>query len=847
MNEFKSIIDNDFCGERMSFLQMIDRYCIVIPVIQRDYVQGRLDEHATEVRKNFVRSLIAYIRDIKGRSHDLDFIYGTINSTSSRRNEFIPLDGQQRLTTLFLLHFYLAGRSNHFKEFISKMTIDDRTYKFAYKTRNSSTLFCERLQSKFQNSENKETDIFQQLVLAEAQNSKKMTSLLSGTIQDQGWFYKSWLEDPTISGMLATLDEIDSQFLELKDQYTWWEAYERLFGVTEGASNPITFQLLPLNGYSRSDDLYIKLNARGIHLSDFENFKARIEDLIEYDAMSCKEDFKNKVDGVWSDYLWRYRGGKDNTDAIMENLFRNFIAFCFRANDRNVMDYLLEQNKKSMRFTFTRYCELGVMHRRDEQIDQDNVAAEKTMIKKVMDFLDVFCNDTTTPESFKCDWFKADEFIKNRVISSGATYHQRLRFYSYLRYVSIHLGTLDNQELKQWMRLVRNLDDATDIDDSAKFSQALDSIDEILENVGNQKIQDWLSTSARSYKVKFFRERQMKEECIKAELMKRESTYHLYAVKEAVEIGDKDEYLKGQMGFVLEFSDAYTKYNEDKITALNKDEIKEIGNKAKLYVEKTKAIIYALKANQGKIVADRLLERALLSLGMYMRKNSAKSLNLCNQLNDPYNSWKTMLFMEKENADSRDIFKTMLDSVAVNSIEKDLHTIISNHSSDSEIPTWRRMLIDNKKLIDYCTQGFIYMEDWGKMNKNNTDIILLSQSQMNHYHSELCSQDLNTRYNWSTCRFDHGYHARKSYDADSSIFVAFQNQTGDKYEFRLTHWNGTWQYWFSDGEGNLADNIFMFTPTDPSKGETILDDAISFLGNNNSPKFYPLNKLTFKG
>lgn len=71
MNEFKSIIDKDFCGERMSFLQLIKRYSIVIPVLQRDYAQGRTDDHATEVRKNFVRNLISYIRDVNNCSHDL--------------------------------------------------------------------------------------------------------------------------------------------------------------------------------------------------------------------------------------------------------------------------------------------------------------------------------------------------------------------------------------------------------------------------------------------------------------------------------------------------------------------------------------------------------------------------------------------------------------------------------------------------------------------------------------------------------------------------------------------------------------------------------------------------------
>ena len=141
-----SIIDNNFSGERMSFLQLIDKCHIVIPVIQRDYAQGRTDdEHVTEVRKNFVKNLISYLRDTEISSHDLDFIYGTVNETSNQWSEFIPLDGQQRLTTLFLLHWFLAGRGGKFDDFAAKMKVGANGYKFAYKTRNSSKMFCEKL------------------------------------------------------------------------------------------------------------------------------------------------------------------------------------------------------------------------------------------------------------------------------------------------------------------------------------------------------------------------------------------------------------------------------------------------------------------------------------------------------------------------------------------------------------------------------------------------------------------------------------------------------------------------------------------------------------------------------
>ena len=47
--------------------------------------------------------------------------------------------------------------------------------------------------------------------------------------------------------------------------------------LTSEASPIITFQLLELKGFELSDDLYIKMNARGKPLTTFENTKAKIE------------------------------------------------------------------------------------------------------------------------------------------------------------------------------------------------------------------------------------------------------------------------------------------------------------------------------------------------------------------------------------------------------------------------------------------------------------------------------------------------------------------------------------------------------------------------------------------
>lgn len=851
MNQPTSKTNAIICGRRMTFLQMIDDYRIVIPVIQRDYAQGRENEKVTEVRKNFVKSLISDIKDQSGQFHDLDFIYGTVNQTASTIDEFIPLDGQQRLTTLFLLYLYVAGRNGHYEDFTARMKASDGTFKFSYKTRNSSTMFCERLLQEYSITEFDETcnktvtkniNIFDLLkkkekcfVQAGVQSGKPRVSYISEIIKNQGWFYLSWLNDPTVAGMLVMLDEINSQFINDPEKNLLSIAYNRLFNDDQTAP-PITFQMLPLNGYSRTDDLYIKLNARGLHLSDFENFKARIEELMKNDKLAKINDFMQKIDIDWNEYLWPHRGKADNTDGILENLFRNFIAFAYRdvKYDKKTMGekmaYLLEQNDKSMRFTFSRYCELGVFHERKEAVDQTRINLEKNMIEKIISFFDIFCNEITTPENATCKWLDAKRFIHDRFIDKTIPfYSNRLRLYAYLQYHNTHGTSIDPDDLNQWMRFVRNLDEATDIDAPENFYQAITSIDNLLDAIGHKKVQEWLSTDGRYYTISFFRQREMKEECIKAELIAQEKKFGLDTIKNAVYEGDMNSYLTGQMGFVFEFAGVYPLYENDKIKSLSRVDLYHIGLTVSGYTQKSIALFNILSSDSpGVLATDRLLERALLSLGMYLRENSAKRWNFCNMMKDPYNSWKTLLFVEKENAQGRNIFKDMLGQISVSSIQTDLEKIISN-SKKKKLPIWRRLIIDNKALIDYCSQGFLYIEDKDKINDDEADVILLNQSQMNHYHSELFTRDL-----FEKLRniFQIGYRPERKYEIDSTIYIKFKKNGSDKiYELRLWHWDGDWDHKIIDEDNN---NVSIpITLTNQKDGEQILKDVFTFLKLNN--------------
>ena len=84
-----------------NLLSLLKYYEIEVPKLQRDYAQGREDAHSRAVRERFVKDLWEVLRAEK--ELNLDLVYGYQESS-----KLILIDGQQRLTTLWLLYWYVA-------------------------------------------------------------------------------------------------------------------------------------------------------------------------------------------------------------------------------------------------------------------------------------------------------------------------------------------------------------------------------------------------------------------------------------------------------------------------------------------------------------------------------------------------------------------------------------------------------------------------------------------------------------------------------------------------------------------------------------------------------------------
>ena len=99
--------DSISTAKETSFWNFIKDNTVEIPLIQRDYAQGRTGKE--KLRKNFLGDLKKALDNEKpynDKALKLDFVYGSVEHGSMN-----PLDGQQRLTTLWLLHWYIALRA----------------------------------------------------------------------------------------------------------------------------------------------------------------------------------------------------------------------------------------------------------------------------------------------------------------------------------------------------------------------------------------------------------------------------------------------------------------------------------------------------------------------------------------------------------------------------------------------------------------------------------------------------------------------------------------------------------------------------------------------------------------
>ncbi|MDI9312757.1 MAG: DUF262 domain-containing protein [Limnohabitans sp.] len=525
-------MNNNPTSEKLTFRELINKHKVEIPIIQRDYAQGR--EGKAAIRTNFLNALLEVINDKK---LELDFVYGSVKNSVLQ-----PLDGQQRLTTLFLLHWFVALKENQLDN-----TLKELLTKFTYETRTSSREFCIDLINKG-------------VVYNEEKN-------ISEQIIDSSWFFLSWKRDPTIKSMLTMLDAIQQTFQNKT------EVWDNL--------NNISFHYIELQNFGLSDDLYIKMNARGKPLTDFENFKAKFEQYVKQNnwenSENPTESFSHQIDTVWTDLFWYYRNEENVFDEQLLNFFRTLalINYTFKAKKDDKFRGIIDLLRSGQNLSFNQYLELGCF-------DEDYFKTFKIVLNKISDKngLKTFLSNTT---------YADEKEIFNGAIKNNLGYAELLKLFALYQHFS-NEKDIDEVNLQNWMRIVRNLVEAHRLyyDNANTFADSLVFFSKLIPYRNNivEYFRDTVNPEDKGF-PKFI----IEEEKLKANLILQNDDW-----KNAIIEIENHGYFNGQIGFILDWC-------KDENGIYNTDKFKE-------YAEKAKAVF----SNDGlKNFENFLFERALLA------------------------------------------------------------------------------------------------------------------------------------------------------------------------------------------------------------------------------------------
>lgn len=351
-------------GTPLSLWKLLEKNEVFIPIIQRDYAQGRKGKEV--LREHFFTNLIEALNnksDLK-----LDFVYGTIED-----GKFAPLDGQQRLTSLWLLHWYLAYKTEH----LAEDTVKTRLKKFSYETRISSREFIQNLCN-------------------ELNENEKEGKSISDIIRNQPWFTQSFASDPTIQSMLTSLDDKEKgcgfeQLLKKEKYKDKWDAYWELL-CSEKC--PITFFYKDMkdDDLPESDSLYVKMNARGKRLTNFENFKAELFKVNQ--ALFSLKEFISPFENQWTNNIfWPYK----NEEKKIDEIFFKFINRICRNNllrSKKFKENLKEKSKLWLQFEREEKL-------KDEYVFESIEAYDKEVLTEnfVEDFTKMMNNISTAAKS----------------------------------------------------------------------------------------------------------------------------------------------------------------------------------------------------------------------------------------------------------------------------------------------------------------------------------------------------------------------------------------------------------------------------------------------------------------
>lgn len=639
---------------RMTFHQLISEYDIEMPIIQRGYVQGANDSKTEDIRENFIETLLSSLEDSENKKLHLNFIYGKVEE----EQHFIPLDGQQRLTTLFLLHWYIAQYSGNHEQLKGTLS---------YFTQPSSKDFCTALGA-----------------AGEVLNGKKP----SDSIKQAPWFFKRWEKDATVSGMLTTLNAIHKQLMKsIQDKS---KAYWCL--LTNEDECPITFDFLDLEQQQLTDELYIKMNARGLVLTEFEQFKAWLIEYLKSHHQHQVNDITQKLDGAWIDLFWEYRSPEPvqqvDIDTPYMRFFRNYFQLLYLSSkeekDLETVKELAPVNKDEYPFFSTKNYE-QILNAFQDKVPE---------VFEALDKLQGLQENKTLDKDFDVEFFVDEPDLFKGFIAQKSTYKQRFLFYAFIK---AKLANKNDNLLKSWMRVMRNLAENISFGNLGEFRLRIKLINKLLEETLEGK-----DSAEAFYKALCDYEdnklNQVQEEKNKAELIVEDKEWEKIFLTY-----ENNSYFRGQIQFLLDFMESE----------------KASQSKQKTFEYYGRRCVHMFSTEKDSFIEETgkpafLLNRAMLLIALQEEKESLYPVKIGqNHSLLESKDWRNRVLGHK---DRRLLLKSLIDTVERENERSDTNTLHElkcafinwiNKEKGKIKENWRGKLVYYPEIIEMAKHRLI--------------------------------------------------------------------------------------------------------------------------------------------
>lgn len=810
-----------------------------IPKIQRDYAEGREITSIERKRANMINDMLDVVYD-SNKSLSLDFVYGYIicgdeilngdlwqkmdgNNNYIYTNLFFdPLDGQQRLTTLFLLH-WLFGRNKDIRNNKSGHSL------FVYETRYTSEEFCHWLVNqdatdlipkwqekknkiKKQNDENEkkweseknEAGIVDKFANRLKNPLQKVPSLLE-YMQELDSFKWDWHDDPNIRSMIVVLESTIRYILERSKTYA--EAV-----ANKANLDNITFMLLSdLN--CDGDRLFEKMNARGKALTSFEILKSSLEEEMELQQLSASDpglinNWSKNIDGDWIDFCWdtsniganpklnTIRGVENKLERLLlrmaaKSFFKTTITGNYKegTDEINYSERLSKSIAENNKHTTVIDCYLD--YARHERSQKNGNFAK-------LDFRTIFDDIDHLLYKDGGKWHDASEMLpkwnrKNdrrllgEFLEDNPTHNIRVMVYAMLAYLdivpasSIYNNPIEKENFKDWMRFIRNVYNSDNktagLDNFNDVKVAVDDIDywldEYKKNYSHGKPQEILKLIKNYIKVntKSQEKERIEEEAIKADL-RINGTPGVSGADWEMSIfrAEDNFYLWGQIIAPLSWSETATAYDKKAFDQ---------------YVDYLNRMFSNSVPDNERV--DALLVQTMLCLSDY-RLNAKNNLGSLARMNNHRDySWKRYLRdYDKQSKQYGKLFKDIIDQWKQQpswTFEAFLKNELSSRKAKFNIHDWQYYIVnisDPQTLLDIFnkvkTNGrYVFTEP------GNHAFYFRSDTQRTSIRYEL----ITTYLYFETQPRCHGIEAVELSDTVNGAYVDFKNAAGDIYRISL--------------------------------------------------------------